>query len=204
MGMPWQLAQAKRPKRSEPRPLVEQLPRIDVGDLTRLKVFPNDMHTRRSYEVAFRYPFLKTLTVSHAFIEANHHSGYNQRIGLKWIRTGFGGAWKPRPLLICRCGRATRKVYLRHGSLGCRRCHDATYASRTVHSLTRPALQVKRLHTFLELKTHMKRTERQRLEARCRALQAKTKPTYKLSKRLDHKVTLPHSNYLTQGAMHWR
>src|SRR5262245_11376118 len=110
MGMPPQLATAKRPKRSEPRPLVEQLPRLDVGDLTRLKVFPNDWHTRRSYEVGFRYPFLKTLTVSLAFIEANHHSGYTQRIALKWIRTGFGGNWKPRPLLICRCGRATRKV----------------------------------------------------------------------------------------------
>jgi hypothetical protein len=50
----------------------------------------------------------------------------------------------------------------------------------------------------------MKRTQRQRLNARCRSLQAKTKPIYKLSKCLDHKVTLPHSSYLTRGAMHWR
>ena len=204
MAMPWQLAQAKRPKRAEPRPLVEQLPRIDIGDLTRLKLFPGDMHTRRTYEVSFRYPSLKTLTVSFACIEANHHSGYTQRIGLRWVATGFGGNWRPRPLLICRCSRSVRKLYLVGGSLGCRRCQDATYASRTLHSLTRPALQVKRLRTFLELKSHMKRSQRQRLNARCRSLQAKTNPAYKLTKRLDHKATLPHSNYLTRGAMHWR
>ena len=77
MAMPWQLKYAKRPKRVEPRPLVEQLPRLDIGDLVRLKLFPNNWETRRSYEVAFRYPFLKSIVVTLAFIEANHVSGYN-------------------------------------------------------------------------------------------------------------------------------
>jgi hypothetical protein len=131
MAMPWQLKYAKRPKRAEPRPLVELLPRIDIGDLVRLKVFPSNHQTRRSYEVGFHYPFLKSITVTLAFIEANHVSGYTQRIALKWIRTGFGGNWKPRPCFICpRCSRPVTKLYCNHGSLGCRRCHDATYASR--------------------------------------------------------------------------
>ena len=101
MAMPWQLKYAKRPKRVEPRPLVEQLQRLDIGDLVRLKIFPDNWHTRRSYEVVFRYPFLKSIVVTLAFIEANHVSGYNQRIALKWIRTGFGGNWKPRPMSRC-------------------------------------------------------------------------------------------------------
>jgi hypothetical protein len=101
MAMPPQLARAKRPRRSEPRALVETLARLDIGDLVRLKVFPSDHHTRRSYEVAFRYPFLRTLTVSLAAVEANHHSGYTQKIALKWIKTGFGGHWKPRPTFLC-------------------------------------------------------------------------------------------------------
>jgi len=199
--MPWQLKYAKRPKRAEPRPLVEQLPRLDIGDLTKLKVFPSDMHTRRTYEVAFRYPFLKTLTVSFAEVEANHVSGYTQRIGLKWIRTGFGGNWKPRPLLICRCRRATRKVYLRHGSLGCRRCSSAIHASQACSKRLRPILQAPRLQTFLSLKTYMRQTTRKRLSTR---LLKAPRPSL-VSKRLAHyAIEHPQHNYNTYGAMHWR
>ena len=131
MAMPWQLKYAKRPKRVEPRPLVEQLQRLDIGDLVRLKIFPDNWHTRRSYEVVFRYPFLKSIVVTLAFIEANHVSGYNQRIALKWIRTGFGGNWKPRPTFICpRCTRPIITLYCNYGSLACRRCHGAIHASQ--------------------------------------------------------------------------
>jgi hypothetical protein len=35
MAMPPQLARAKRPKRTTPRPIVETLPRIDIADLCR-------------------------------------------------------------------------------------------------------------------------------------------------------------------------
>ena len=48
MAMPPQLARglwAKRQlRRKEQRPLVEQLPRIDIADLCRWQVFPNDWH----------------------------------------------------------------------------------------------------------------------------------------------------------------
>jgi hypothetical protein len=39
--MPKQLATAKRPKRTTPRPLVETLQRIDIIDLCRWNVFPS-------------------------------------------------------------------------------------------------------------------------------------------------------------------
>src|SRR5262249_28312605 len=149
---------------------------------TRLKVFPSDWNTRRVYEVAFKYPFLKSIVVSLAFIEANHHSGYTQRIALKWIRTGFGENWKPRPLLICRCGRATRKVYFRHGSLGCRRCSNAIHASQVCGNYTRPSLQAIKLRNFLTWKSYM--SYRQRIQARLRSKAAQS--TRLVSKRLKH------------------
>jgi len=65
-------------------------------------------------------------------------------------------------------------------------------------------LQAKRVKAFLDLKTYMKRSQRQRLERRRRTLQAKATPGYKLSKRLSGKAILPHGNYETRGAMHWR
>jgi|SRR6516165_9311176 len=205
--MPWQLAQAKRPKRSEPRPLVEQLQRLDIGDLVRLKVFPRDHHTRCSYEVGCRYPFLKTLTVSFAAVEANHVSGYTQRIALKWIRTGFGGNWKPRPTFICpRCTRAITKVYLQHGSLGCRRCTIALYASQVCSGgQMRAKLQATRLTTFLSiLAPQTKQTTRQRLITRHRALRAKSGQSPLKSSRFDHKAVAIQSNYRTQAPAYWR
>jgi hypothetical protein len=176
------------------------LPRLDIGDLVRLKVFPNNWHTRRSYEVSVRWPFLKTLVVSLAAVEATHVSGYTQRIGLRWIRTGFGGNSRPRPLLICRCGRSMRKLYLVGGSLGCRYCHNTVRASQVCGKRTRPVLQAIRLRTFLALKRDMRQTNRQRLKAR---LASKPTTSTLNSKRLSNKATLPNSNYLTRGLMHW-
>jgi hypothetical protein len=108
--MPPQLARAKRPKRSTPRPLVEELPRIEIADLCRYGAFPSqyEWHARYLLEL---YPFLKNLVISLQNIEANHHSGYIQSIRLRWLRTGFGGNSRPRPL--CQCGRSVTKLYSR-------------------------------------------------------------------------------------------
>jgi hypothetical protein len=202
MAMPWQLKYAKRPKRAEPRPLVEQLPRIDIGDLVRLKLFPDNWHTRRTYELSLRYPFLRTIAFSFANIEVAHNSGYNQRIGLRWIRTGFGGRSRPRPLLICRCSRSVRKLYLLGGSLGCRRCCNAIHASQACSREKRPALQAQRLQTFLRLKAYMRQHNRQRIQARLRSLAAPA--TQLTSKRLSaDAIQLPCTNYNTRGPMLW-
>jgi hypothetical protein len=204
MPMPPQLARAKRPKRSSPRPIVEQLSRIDIADLCRWNVFPNqcDWHKAHLLELPFRYPFAKNLVISLQTIEINHLSGYTQIIPLRWIRTGFGGNSRPRPLFICsKCGRSITKLYYQVGSLKCRRCADATYASRTLDKRTRPILQAQRLQAFLKLKSYMSQRNRKRLKARLA-----TAPKQELkSKRLaHHSIQLPQSNYRTRGAMHWR
>jgi hypothetical protein len=57
--MPPQLARARRPKRATPRPLVEELPRLEIADLCRFRVFPTNWYDRYTLERPFRYPFLK-------------------------------------------------------------------------------------------------------------------------------------------------
>src|SRR5262245_44210253 len=90
-------------KKLELKPVVETLPRIDIADLCRWRVFPEqyDWHKAHLLELPFRYPFVKNLVISLENIEANHHSGYTQVIPLRWIRTGFGGNGPPRPLMVC-------------------------------------------------------------------------------------------------------
>jgi hypothetical protein len=63
-------------------------------------------------------------------------------------------------------------------------------------------LQAQRLQTFLSLKSCMWKRTKQRLQARIPAA-ATTKELN--SKRLSHhRISIPHSNYSTRGAMHWR
>jgi hypothetical protein len=204
MAMPIQLRNARRPKRSEPRPLVEQLPRIDIVDLCRWRVFPNQCDWNKAHilEAPFKYPFLKSLVISLQDIEAHHISGYNQVIPLRWCRTGFGGHFRPRPLFICNCGRSVTKVYFKAGNLACRRCTNAVYASQVCSGrATRAQLQAQRLQTFLKLKSYMSRINRRRLAARMPKAQSKPLDSKRLA---HHSIQLPQSNYGTQGAMHWR
>lgn len=146
MPMPPQLARAKRPRRSTPRPLVEELSRLEIADLCRYGAFPSQYEWNVSYllELPFRYPFLKNLVISLQNIEANHHTGYTQTIPLRWLRTGFGGNSRPRPLFICNCGRSVTKLYFKTGHLACRRCQSAVYASQVCDKCTRPVLQAQK------------------------------------------------------------
>jgi hypothetical protein len=201
--MPPQLARAKRPKRTTPRPLVETLPRIDIDDLCRWRVFPSqyDWHKAHLLEAPFRYPFVKSLVISLQDIEVNHHnSDYVQLIPLRWCRTGFGGNQRPRPLFVCQCGRSIRRVYFKGGHLACRRCCNATYASRQCDKRQRPILQAKRLQFFLEHKPCMGKNNRRRITARIAIAPEQELKT----SRIPDKALLPQSNYCTRGAMHWR
>ena len=199
--MPWQLARAKRPKRSSPRPIVETLKRLDVADLCRFHVFPNNWHDSHYLELPFRYPFAKNFVISLENIEVNHLSGYNQIIPLRWIRTGFGGNNRSRPLLVCQCGRSTYRLYFNAGYLACRRCHNATYASRVCSQGQRPILQAKRIKAFIELKSGLWHHNRQRLKSRIASAPSQEFKSKRLS---HHAIQHPQSNYSTRGAMHWR
>src|SRR5262245_45231659 len=211
MAMPPQLERgllAKRySRRTEQRPLVEQLPRLDIDDLCRWNVFPtqHEWHKAHYLEAPFRYPFLKSLVISLDAIEANHHTGYNQIIPLHWIKTGFGGNNRPRPMLSCtNCGRAVRRLYRKHGSLKCRRCTDATYASRICSGKqTRASLQAIRLANFFNtLPPKTRHSTKARLIARHHALPKHL--TTLNSTRLDHKAMRVQSNYGIRATPYWR
>jgi hypothetical protein len=130
MPMPWQLRvglyEKRKSRRREPRPIVERTPHININDLCRWKVFPS-YDKSHLLEMPFRYPFVKSLVISLQDIEFNHHSDYAQRVGLHWVRTGFG---RPRALFICQCGYGVRRLFFRHGHLACKDCYGIQYASR--------------------------------------------------------------------------
>jgi hypothetical protein len=197
MAMPAQLARglwAKRQsRRCEQRPLAECLPSINVNDLR----IPRDYKTYTAPNISLRYPQISGIRLAFHCVEF-HHSGRVQTFRFKWIKTGFG---YPRPAFVCECGRPVIKLYFRHLNLACRRCCNATYASRTLGKRTRPILQAMRLRAFLQLKSYMSKRNRQRLQAR---LFRTTKPLELANKRIDDRTKLPQSNYSTRGAMHWR
>ena len=150
MGMPWQLRNAKRPKRSEPRPLAECLHRINVNDLK----IPKRLNAVATLpRISLKYPFVSAARLSARVVEFAH-SGRIQRFRLKWIKTGYG---LPRFAFICGCGRPVISLYFHQGNLSCRLCCNATYASRTCSKKQRP-LQAKRLQAFLNLKAYSEST----------------------------------------------
>jgi hypothetical protein len=159
---------AKRQSRRKlgPRPLVEQLQRIDIADLCRWRVFPEQLiATRRIGGIAIPISIPGKLVISLENIEANQHSGYTQIIPLRWIRTGFGGNGRPRPLMFCNCGRSVTKLYFIFGFLACRRCHGAIHASQVCDKY-RLALKAQRINTFLKHQPKLFKHTRQRLKAR--------------------------------------
>jgi hypothetical protein len=203
MSMPRQLRYAKRRKRSEPpRPLVELLPYIGVGDLVRLDVFPDqcDWHGRYRVYLPFQYPFIEDMIVGLQNIEVRHHAGHNQVIRIRWVHTGFGRAARPRPLLYCQCGRSVWKLYFRNATLRCRRCTNAVFASQVLRKRTRPILQAKRIQFLLDHQFALGHKTRRRLEARITA-----PPTKNLtSKRLNHRALLPVTKHCIRGEATWR
>jgi hypothetical protein len=146
--MPPQLARSKRRhnRHSERRKLVELTPHISIHDLLRWKAFPQSYDKSHLLEMPFRYPFMKSLVISLQEIEFNHHSDYTQRVGLHWVRTGFG---RPRPLFVCQCGLGVRRLFFRHGHLACRHCYKLAYASQQQDAITRKRLQASKLRLQL-------------------------------------------------------
>jgi hypothetical protein len=154
MAMPWQLKEGLRqhPKGSRPpRPIAEQLQSISVNDL---HISSLDYKTYTMPNVSLRYPYLSGVRLSVHAVEFQLSSLHRSQTGpiqtfkLKPIRTGFG----IRHTFTCTCQRPVIKLYYLHRKLACRRCHDATYASRTCSKLQRPVLQASRIQSFLDNK----------------------------------------------------
>jgi hypothetical protein len=132
-GMPWQLKEGLRKRRESgrttPRPIVEQLPQININHL---KV-PRDYKTYVAPNISLRYPQLSSMKIAWNMVHFTHKSlhrgveGPTQEFGIKQIRTGLGGYF--RHAFICTCGKPVIKLYIHYRNIACKHCHGAILAS---------------------------------------------------------------------------
>jgi hypothetical protein len=76
--MPWQLKYAKRPKRTEPRPIAECLPSININDLS--QQIPRNYATITLPNAGLKYPQLASMRLTYHSIEVTHTTGRIQKL----------------------------------------------------------------------------------------------------------------------------
>jgi hypothetical protein len=210
--MPRQLANAqrrRRPRRSQPRQVLEELPSIDCRWLARKKLFPKDYSTRR-YSFDFINPAIHTLTLGPRSAELLLTTGETQLIAIKWLRIN-GMCQSARPAFQCPgCGHNRFKLFYRHGRFsGCYRCIGVPYASQQRSTKNRSRLQAARLRLFLgSLPGDTKDPARPELMgkrtyarfiARLRKYESKTSRKQKpITRKLSYRVLRPITAYSSQ------
>jgi hypothetical protein len=210
--MPRQLANAqrrRRPRRSQPRQVLEELPSIDCRWLARKKLFPKDYSTRR-YSFDFINPAIHTLTLGPRAAEVVLVDGQTQLIPIVWLRIN-GMCQSARPAFQCPgCGHNRFKLFYRHGRFsGCYRCIGVPYASQQCSTKNRARLQAARLRLFLSSLPNdtqnparpelmFKRTYA-RLIARLNRLEANPgRKQKRITKKLSYRVLRPITAYSSQ------
>jgi hypothetical protein len=141
--MPWQLHNARRPKRTEPRPTIELLPAININDLR--DVVPRNYATN-TFSNPFRYPQVRHIRLAYHRAEIVDHHGRVQVFPIRWIKTGFG---IPRRVFVCSCGRGAIRLFAKYGTYACRYCQRAIYASQKEDSTGRKRLTACKLRLQL-------------------------------------------------------
>jgi hypothetical protein len=150
--------------------------------------------------ISLRYPQLAAMQISFNCAKVVHRSGRTQTIPLKWIKTGFGGNYRPRYAFVCQCGRSVISVYCHYDGLACRYCWNAVYASQVCDRYRRPVLQARRSQAFLKLKAGLWQSTRNRLQARIAA--AKADHRYLAhSKRIRHSIVQHRSPITVLGVL---
>ena len=187
--MPRQLANAqrrRRPQKSQPRQVLEELPVLDCRMLARRNMVPRD-YSQRTYNLSLLIPAIRTLKLGPRAAELVLLDGQTQLIPIVWLRIN-GMCQSARPAFQCPgCGHNRFKLFYRHGRFsGCYRCIGVPYASQQCSTKNRPRLQAARLRLFLSSlpddtqsparpELMFKRTYA-RLIARLHKLEAKTNP----------------------------
>lgn len=202
--MPRQLAAAnRRPKRS--RPIIDELPYIDIRTLGRRKLFPGDWHaTNVLPNVSLAYPGLRSLSLTRTAITVTFNHGHSQTIAIRWYRPGLGGC---RPIGQCGCKRTAFRLYRVYGALVCKRCTGGVYASQTRNSKGRRYVQAARIRTFVgglpnvggvfpAKPKNMRWGTYHRIRAQCLSLEANL-PRNKQSKRIIGRLLQPRQRYRT-------
>ena len=139
-GMPWQLQQAHKPKRSQ-HSIVELLPHINAANLNQRGVFtqPGPHYLPFDQSIA-------SVSASPRGLHVSYRNSRNELVGIYWFRTGLGGL---RAYLICSCGRKGDRLFHTRTGLRCRFCANAVYASQTKGRQSRPLFQACKLRLAL-------------------------------------------------------
>jgi hypothetical protein len=116
--MPWQLQDSnrRRPRNSEPRPVIELMPSISIHELRH--AIPRHHGPVSQPDVTLKYPDLAYLRLSASCLEIMGRNGYVQRFGIQWIPTHFG---KHRAILVCSsCRGGAIRLFGHYGNYACR------------------------------------------------------------------------------------
>jgi hypothetical protein len=154
MGMPPQLARAKRPPRSEKnqrRKIIEDLPALDARWLARKKLFRKDWVDHR-YDFHIYNPAIDWLVLGPCVAQILFVTGQKQLIPIKWLPIR-GACQGVRAIFKCiSCGHQRYKLYYYQGQFQCYRCVNrlgVSYASQQVSRTGRECLQGQRIRCFL-------------------------------------------------------
>jgi len=195
------MAKRRNPRaRREPRPIAEQTTSILIYDLH----IPHNYRFVALPWVGLRYPELRHASLAGHQAQFTDYTGRTQVFAIKWPRVGFGF----RPYFVCTCGRQVTRLYIRYGTLSCRRCSRLLYASQVCSRQMRPRLQATRIRHFLDSmseigkpfprkpKTTMRFKTYNRLKSRALALESKiTRKGQHLSNRFSTRTLWPRTNY---------
>jgi hypothetical protein len=129
-------------RHSSNRPIIERLPYLAIKDIAKVipRNNPNTVYCLDSF--GLRYGGTKILVSTHA-MKVDH-----QQFRIKWVKTCFG---RPRPLLVCACGRSYQRLYYsdREGRWACRRCLRAHFLCQRQSRLGRKLLAAAKLRIKL-------------------------------------------------------
>jgi hypothetical protein len=112
------------------RPIVEDLPYIDVSALSKFGAFSGG----ECYfpNIALKYSFLSRLRAYRYRLDVrmrNCEKWLSFRV--EWTRCNYGGG---RPWLRCSCGKRVARLYCGGIFIGCRSCYRARYESQRLGS----------------------------------------------------------------------
>jgi hypothetical protein len=210
LNPPPQLRRARRPKRRTPRPLIDDLPVIDLRVLGRRKLFPGDWFRTNTVDPGLIYPSIREIILTRATVTIRFYGGGEQAIPITWYRPGFGGY---RPIGRCACGRTAFRFHRIGNRLLCYRCTGGVYASQVRGSPMRPYVHAARIRAFIggfpnvrgafpKKPPNMFFHTYERLKAECLILEARLPRRQWRSRRISERTLRPRQRYCTKAAAH--
>jgi hypothetical protein len=112
------------------RTIIEDLPYIDVFELSRLGAFSGG--EQNFPYIGLKYTFLSRLRAQRYRLDVRMRNSEKWLyFRVEWTRCNYGGS---RPWLVCSCGKRAARLYCGGIFIGCRHCYKARYQSQRLGS----------------------------------------------------------------------